>query len=54
MQYLKYLQGIFTGDFGTTFAGKPVCEIFLERWPVTVKLGLTAFVIEIVLGIGVG
>ena len=24
VQYLKYLRGIFTGDFGSTFAGKPV------------------------------
>ena len=54
VQYLKYLAGIFTGDFGSTFAGKPVWELFIERWPVTLKLGLTAFVIEIFLGIGVG
>ncbi len=54
IQYLKYIKGIFTGDFGSTFAGKAVSEIFLERWPVTLKLGLTAFVIEVVLGIGIG
>ncbi len=54
VQYLKYLQGIFTGDFGSTFAGKPVSEIFVETWPVTLKLALTAFVIEIVMGISVG
>jgi oligopeptide transport system permease protein len=54
VQYLKYIKGIFTGDFGSTFAGKPVLELFAERWPVTLKLGLTAFVIEIVLGIGMG
>ncbi len=54
VQYVKYLQGIFTGDFGSTFAGKTVSEIFVERWPVTLKLGLTAFAIEIVIGIGVG
>lgn len=54
VQYLKYLQGILTGDFGSTFTGKPVSEIFVERWPVTLQLGLTAFVIEIVLGIGIG
>ena len=35
VQYLKYLQGIFTGDFGSTFAGKPVSELFWERFPVT-------------------
>lgn len=54
VQYLKYIQGIFTGDFGATFAGKEVSEIFIERWPVTLTLGLTAFVIEIVIGIGAG
>ena len=54
VQYLKYLQGIFTGDLGSTFFGKPVTELFVERWPVTLKLGLTAFAIEIVLGIALG
>ncbi len=33
VQYLKYLGGILTGDFGSTFVGKPVSEIFIERWP---------------------
>ena len=54
VQYLKYLGGILTGDFGSTFVGKPVSEIFVERWPVTLQLGLTAFVIEMVLGITIG
>lgn len=54
VQYLKYIQGIFTGDFGSTFAGKAVSEIFVERWPVTLTLGLTAFAIEVFLGIGAG
>jgi oligopeptide transport system permease protein len=54
IQYLKYIAGIFTGDFGSTFAGKPVAEIFVERFPVTLTLGLTAFVIELVLGIALG
>lgn len=54
VQYLKYLGDIFRGDFGSTFAGKPVSEIFLERFPVTLTLGATAFVIEIVLGITLG
>ena len=48
------MKGIFTGDFGSTFAGKAVADIFVERWPVTLKLGLTAFAIEAVLGIAVG
>lgn len=54
VQYLKYIGGIFTGDFGSTFAGKEVSEIFSERWPVTLTLGVTAFAIEVVIGIGAG
>lgn len=54
IQYLKYLGAIFTGDFGSTFAGKPVIEIFAERWPVTVRLALTALAVEIVVGISIG
>lgn len=54
VQYFKYLWNILQGDFGSTFAGKPVAEIFLERFPVTLTLGATAFVIEIVLGISLG
>ncbi|MGV1003563.1 MAG: ABC transporter permease [Candidatus Nanopelagicales bacterium] len=54
VQYLKYLRNIFTGDFGSTFAGQPVSQIFLNRWPVTLKLALTAFVIEAVLGVIIG
>lgn len=54
VQYFKYLANIFTGNFGETFAGKSVWDLFLERWPVTVQLALTAFALEIVLGIGIG
>ncbi len=54
VQYLKYLGSIFTGNFGETFSGQSVWDIFVARWPVTFQLALTAFVIEIVLGIGIG
>lgn len=54
VQYLKYLGGILTGDFGETFNGKPVSDIVAERFPVTLKLAGTAFVIELILGIAIG
>ncbi|MCH9817272.1 MAG: ABC transporter permease [Actinomycetia bacterium] len=54
VQYLKYLGGIFTGDLGQTFRGQSVAEIFVERFPVTLKLALTAFVFEALLGVGIG
>lgn len=53
-QYLRYLGGLFTGDLGTTFDGRPVAERMASRWPVTITLALTAWAIEVVLGIAIG
>ncbi|MGV1036149.1 MAG: ABC transporter permease [Candidatus Nanopelagicales bacterium] len=54
IRYFKYIGGIFTGDFGTTFSGQSVSGIIIERFPVTATLAVTAIIIEIVLGITVG
>jgi oligopeptide transport system permease protein len=54
VQYGYYMGGIVHGDFGQTLNGRSVSEIFKERWPITIKLGVTAFVIEIVVGLGAG
>lgn len=55
VQYGKYIGGIFTGDFGKTITGqRPVSEIMVERFPVTVKLALSAFVFEAVIGLLAG
>jgi peptide/nickel transport system permease protein/oligopeptide transport system permease protein len=54
VQYWKYITGIFRGDFGKTFNGTPVLDIFAQRVPVTVTLALTAFTIEMVFGVALG
>ncbi|MFD9567455.1 ABC transporter permease [Streptomyces sp. NPDC059994] len=54
VQYWHYITGVFTGDLGTTYTGRPISEIVSERFPVTLKLALTAFGIEAVLGITAG
>jgi oligopeptide transport system permease protein len=54
VQYFKYMGKVFTGDFGTNFRGRPVLDIIQEAAPVTLKLGLTSFAIEIVIGILAG
>ncbi|MCL2454087.1 MAG: ABC transporter permease [Micrococcales bacterium] len=54
VQYLLYLQGILTGDFGTTFAGRPVGELIASAFPVTFQLALMALAFEAILGIGAG
>jgi ABC-type dipeptide/oligopeptide/nickel transport system permease component len=54
VQYGKYMGGLVKGDFGQSFRGREVTEIMKERFPVTVKLALTAFLFEIVIGIFAG
>lgn len=53
-QYLRYLGGLFVGDLGTTFSGVPVADRMASRWPVTITLALTAWVIEVVIGVALG
>lgn len=54
VQYAHYMAGLFHGDLGTTFQGRPIAELLAHAWPVTVTLALTAWVIEAVLGIALG
>jgi oligopeptide transport system permease protein len=51
VQYYEYLKGIAHGDLGETFTGQDVSSIVGERFPVTLKLTLGAFAVEIVLGL---
>lgn len=54
VQYLLYMKGIFTFDFGMSFSGRPVSEVLAQAFPITIKLAAMALVIEGVLGIGFG
>jgi oligopeptide transport system permease protein len=54
IQYAKYIGGIATGDFGETFRGQPVSDILKEKFPVTAKLALGAFIFECTLGLLAG
>jgi oligopeptide transport system permease protein len=46
---------VLHGDFGTQIAsGRPVTDVLGDAFPVTLRLAAMAFVIEIVLGIGLG
>ena len=51
MQYLYYLDGLVHGDLGATFTGRDVTDILKERFPVTLKLTLGSFAVEVVLGL---
>jgi len=51
VQFLYYVEGVTHGDFGQTFTGRSVSDIVKERFPVTLRLALGSFLVEIVLGL---
>ena len=53
-QYLKYLSNLLRGDFGSTYSGRPISDIILTSYPVTIKLAVIALIMEIVIGISAG
>jgi peptide/nickel transport system permease protein len=54
-QYFIFMGNAFRGDFGKSIKeGRPVTSVILERLPATLYLGLTAFVISLLVGIPFG
>jgi oligopeptide transport system permease protein len=43
-----------SGDFGINFRGRSVADLFIERFPVTVRLTVIALVFETIVGIVIG
>jgi oligopeptide transport system permease protein len=54
IQYLLFLKNALTLNFGNTFAGQPVIDEIGRAFPVTIKLGLMAFVFEALFGVVFG
>ena len=55
VQYGNWLAGLFQGNFGLSVTyGKPVLEIILQRFPLTLELALLAMVIALGLGVPAG
>ncbi|HJR45278.1 MAG TPA: ABC transporter permease [Actinomycetota bacterium] len=54
VQYGKYIAGFAQGDFGQTFRGEQVVDIMKEKFPITARLALFAFLFEATLGIIAG
>lgn len=54
IQYLLYLKGIFTLDFGITFSRRPVVDVMADAFPITIKLASMAIIFEAVVGIVFG
>jgi peptide/nickel transport system permease protein len=54
-QYLHYLQGLFTGDFGTSLISQvPTSEIISQRLPATLWLALLGFLLAVLIAVPAG
>ena len=54
-QYFIFLRDAVRGDFGMSIKeGRPVTDVILERAPATLYLGVTAFVVSLLVGIPLG
>ncbi|MFT2815756.1 ABC transporter permease [Leifsonia sp. A12D58] len=54
VQYLLYIGGLFQGDLGTTYSGRPVADVMASAFPITLRLATLALFFEAVAGITVG
>lgn len=55
VQYWRWLTGLFQGDFGVSVIyGKPVLQVILERFPLTLELAVLAMLIALSVGIPAG
>lgn len=54
VQYWYYITGVFQGDLGTTFSGRPVSAVLVDTLPVTGRLAVMAIGIEFTLAITIG
>ncbi|MGD9958059.1 ABC transporter permease [Nocardioides sp.] len=54
-QYWHYLQGLFTGDLGTSLISQlPVSDVIAQRLPATLQLAVLAFLLAVGLAVPVG
>ncbi|MDS9469469.1 ABC transporter permease [Paracoccus sp. MBLB3053] len=55
VQYLRWLGGVMTGDFGTSLrTGQPVLELIAQKLPVTIQLAIMSMLFALLIGIPAG
>ncbi|MFP1602948.1 ABC transporter permease [Microbacterium sp. 2216-1] len=54
VQYAKYMLNLLQGNMGTDFLGRDVSDIIARNWPTSIMLGVTAWVLQIIVGIPLG
>ncbi|MCP4769756.1 MAG: ABC transporter permease subunit [Gammaproteobacteria bacterium] len=54
-QYLDYIWNLLHGDFGTSvLTNRPILDEFLELFPATLELGMTAMFLAVIIGVPIG
>jgi len=54
-QYLMYVGDLLHGDLGTSYQkGRPVTDIYADKFPNTLRLAVAAIILEIIIGVGAG
>ncbi|WP_377298198.1 ABC transporter permease [Rhizobium sp. SGZ-381] len=54
-QYWRWIGGVFSGNLGVSVTyGKPVLDVILERFPLTLELAVLAMVIALSIGLPLG
>lgn len=54
-RYIKYWQGVLTGDLGNSFrTDRPVLGMILERYPATIKLAIAALIVAVFIALPLG
>lgn len=55
-QYLLYLWNLLKGDLGPSYKyiGRSVNDVIADTFPVSIELGMIAFILSIVIGVGTG
>lgn len=54
VQFLDWIAGVFTGDFGQTARGNPIGALLADKFPQTLLLGGIALLLTIVLSLALG
>lgn len=56
-QIVVYIKNMLTGDFGVSYSiqqNYPVSKLIASRYPITIRIGLQAYVVGVLLGLGLG
>jgi ABC-type dipeptide/oligopeptide/nickel transport system permease component len=54
-RYVKYWQGVLTGDLGNSFrTDRPVLGMIFERYPATIKLAVAALIVAVFIALPLG